>query len=309
MKQVLGIWILSAATGSIFLMPEVAHAETIYACKLKSLGTIRLVSATTNCSSLEVKVSWESGGGTGGVGPAGPEGPIGPPGPAGPAGLAGAAGPAGAPGIQGPQGPAGETGPQGLQGIQGAAGTSVGLSVFDSSSPAKRIGTYLGPATINFMNWYELTGSKVRVEGAFDRFTGNPVSPFILLMTATGFPSAQIFPTQSCAQFGETAFRAIPPPIPGIEPVAVVYDQSKTTSYPVVNNRLVAIVTADYPFNTTYATLSFADQDGVCRLVSSRPFGGTTNMLSQLKAIGQVESGQIIVSVDLLQFVPPFYVQ
>ena len=79
-----------------------ARADTFYACKLDLLGTLRIVSATTKCTTLETKISWDSGS-TGAPGPAGPAGPKGD---AGPAGATGAAGPVGPAGPSGPPGPA-----------------------------------------------------------------------------------------------------------------------------------------------------------------------------------------------------------
>src|SRR5437660_2049873 len=85
--------------------PNYASAATIYACRLNSLGTIRIVSATTSCSVYETKISWNSDG------PPGPQGPQGPQGQQGP---------------QGPQGPQGSTGPQGVPGV--TAGIDAALS-------------------------------------------------------------------------------------------------------------------------------------------------------------------------------------
>lgn len=67
-------------------VPNVAGAETIYACKANAQGTIRMVTATATCSSKETKISWNT------------EGPMGP------AGASGAAGPAGPAGDPGPPG-------------------------------------------------------------------------------------------------------------------------------------------------------------------------------------------------------------
>src|SRR5215475_12385763 len=77
-----------------------ASATTIYACKLNSLGTLRIVSASTVCTPLETKISWNSDG------PTGPQGPQGLPGSPGAPGAPGQTGPQGPPGPQGPAGPA-----------------------------------------------------------------------------------------------------------------------------------------------------------------------------------------------------------
>jgi hypothetical protein len=82
-------------------------ATTIYGCVNNTIGTVRIVSATTNCKSTEHKIHWNQ------VGPQGPKGPQGPVGPQGP---------------QGTQGPQGPTGPQGPAGPQGPPGISVGYS-------------------------------------------------------------------------------------------------------------------------------------------------------------------------------------
>jgi hypothetical protein len=83
-------------------VPNVAGAETIYACKANAQGTIRIVTATATCTSKETKISWNT---------EGPMGPAGAPGPAGPSGPAGEAGPAGPAGSEGPAGPAGGASP------------------------------------------------------------------------------------------------------------------------------------------------------------------------------------------------------
>src|SRR5215475_14106221 len=77
-----------------------ASAATIYACKLNSLGTLRIVSASTVCTALETKISWNTDG------PAGPQGPQGQPGLPGPPGQPGQPGPPGPAGPPGPPGPA-----------------------------------------------------------------------------------------------------------------------------------------------------------------------------------------------------------
>jgi hypothetical protein len=121
--------------------------STIVACQLNGIGTIRIVTDASKCSTkLETPISWNTtgpagpAGNTGAIGATGPTGPIGPTGadgmpclasnpacigPAGPAGTAGSDGTNGhdgAPGATGSTGPQGPQGPQGSQGPQGPAG-------------------------------------------------------------------------------------------------------------------------------------------------------------------------------------------
>lgn len=112
-----GLALLSVIVASLsfLVVPSHAQADTMYACQLKALGTIRIVGASTNCTPLEIKVSW--GGGGGSTGPAGPPGPVGPVGPTGPAGPPGVAGPVGPTGPQGPTGAAGGSTMSCLNGI------------------------------------------------------------------------------------------------------------------------------------------------------------------------------------------------
>jgi hypothetical protein len=101
MKRILGLASMFVVGALALVHPNYASAATIYACRLNSLGTIRIVSATTACSVYETKISWNSDG------PPGPQGPQ---------------GPQGQPGAQGPQGP------QGPQGQQGAPGVTLGIN-------------------------------------------------------------------------------------------------------------------------------------------------------------------------------------
>ncbi len=101
MKSILRSASLLVIGAVVFVHPNDASAATIYACKLNSLGTLRIVSATTACTPFETKISWNTDG------PAGPQGPTGPQGQSGPAGAPGL------PGQPGPQGPAGPPGPPG----------------------------------------------------------------------------------------------------------------------------------------------------------------------------------------------------
>jgi hypothetical protein len=118
------------------LAQSTATADTLYACKLNGIGTVRMVSATTNCSQYESKISWSSTGPRGIQGPAGAQGgqgPMGQPGlkgdtgPMGPAGKDGAAGPTGANGTMGATGATGAKGDKGDTGLQGPAGDQGGL--------------------------------------------------------------------------------------------------------------------------------------------------------------------------------------
>jgi hypothetical protein len=108
-------------TAAYLLTPTLASANTLYACQLNGIGTVRMVSATANCSKYETKISWSS---TGATGPAGPKGDAGSVGPAGPAGMDGAIGPTGPMGEMGPQGPKGD---KGDKGDPGAPGTGAGV--------------------------------------------------------------------------------------------------------------------------------------------------------------------------------------
>lgn len=117
MKKHFGAALLFAL--AYLLAPMVAGAETLYACKLNVLGTIRMVSAATNCSQYEAKISWNA---TGATGPAGPQGPAGTTGANGIQGPAGVQGAQGAQGLPGPQGPKGDAGPMGATGAAGAIG-------------------------------------------------------------------------------------------------------------------------------------------------------------------------------------------
>ncbi len=112
MKNHLNSAYLFAAFAATLVVPITASANTIYACQLNVIGSIRIVTEATNCSRWETKISWNDGAGTvGPAGPPGPTGPAGPPGSAGPIGPAGAIGPAGPQGPQGPAGPGGVAGP------------------------------------------------------------------------------------------------------------------------------------------------------------------------------------------------------
>jgi hypothetical protein len=131
-------------------VPTTASAEILYACKLNTVGTIRMISATANCTQIESKISWNS---TGTPGPAGSPGPAGPPGPAGAEGAAGPAGPMGPVGLPGPMGPSGangtagpiglkgDKGDSGVQGPKGDTGPAGGISQADFSALVARVAT------------------------------------------------------------------------------------------------------------------------------------------------------------------------
>jgi len=135
--------VLSAS--SLAFSPAVAQNNTIYSCVTKNSGAVRIVSATTTCTSKELLVTWNILGPqgpqgpiglTGSPGPQGPQGPMGltgalgpegPQGPSGPPGAQGPAGPVGATGLIGPQGPKGDKGDQGDPGLPGVAGLSAAV--------------------------------------------------------------------------------------------------------------------------------------------------------------------------------------
>jgi hypothetical protein len=132
MKTILGMASLMAVGAVALLQTNDASAATIYACKLNALGTIRIVSANTNCSSYETKISWNTDGPQGPTGPQGAQGPQGPIGP------------------QGPQGPQGPAGPQGASGVAIGIGAAISADVTlnptpDQTEPDCSIGYFVGP--------------------------------------------------------------------------------------------------------------------------------------------------------------------
>jgi hypothetical protein len=54
-----GVCVLPAR--AYLLIPNAANAETIYAGKLNTLGTIRIVVATTKCTSCKTKIRHHAG--------------------------------------------------------------------------------------------------------------------------------------------------------------------------------------------------------------------------------------------------------
>jgi hypothetical protein len=83
MKKFLGLTSLFMAVTFTLILPGIAEADTLYACKLNAIGTIRIVTATTICTQFEIKISWNTlrppgpAGATGAQGLAGPQGPSG----------------------------------------------------------------------------------------------------------------------------------------------------------------------------------------------------------------------------------------
>ncbi len=72
---------LVVVAGSLWAANATTPVTTIYACKVNSTGSIRIVSATATCTAYETKIQWNV------TGPAGPTGATGPAGAAGPSGL------------------------------------------------------------------------------------------------------------------------------------------------------------------------------------------------------------------------------
>src|SRR5215475_6212769 len=92
--------------------------NVIYACKLKSVGTVRLIEPGRSglqgrCSSRETAVTWNQKGQPGAAGAKGDTGAT---------GAQGLKGDTGATGAQGLKGDTGATGAQGLKGDTGATG-------------------------------------------------------------------------------------------------------------------------------------------------------------------------------------------
>jgi hypothetical protein len=99
--------------------PSPAAPTTIWACKIKITGLVRVTDGPGQCSSkYETALSWNV------VGPKGDTGAIGPKGSTGATGATGATGGAGAKGSTGATGPAGPMGPQGAKGLKGDTGAT-----------------------------------------------------------------------------------------------------------------------------------------------------------------------------------------
>jgi collagen triple helix repeat protein len=115
------------AAGASFATAAITSSSatnTIVACELNGIGTIRIVSDASKCNTrLETAISWNQAGGAGPAGPPGPKGDKGDTGAIGPTGPAGAKGDTGATGPTGPAGAKGDKGDQGDPGQPGTAGT------------------------------------------------------------------------------------------------------------------------------------------------------------------------------------------
>src|SRR5205809_1221187 len=94
----------------------------IYACVNNSSGTIKIVSAASQCLNNEIQLVWNGEGVAGPTGPTGPTGATGATGPTGATGATGPTGPSGANGVAGPTGATGVAGPTGSSGASGATG-------------------------------------------------------------------------------------------------------------------------------------------------------------------------------------------
>jgi hypothetical protein len=120
-----GVMIGVLGMGAIFGVSNVRAQDnnvTYYACVNNNSGTIKMVNENTNCSSSEVKVTWNQVGPKGDKGDTGATGLQGPKGDKGDKGETGAAGSNGEQGLKGDKGDTGAAGPQGLQGEQGLKG-------------------------------------------------------------------------------------------------------------------------------------------------------------------------------------------
>ena len=53
-----GTSLIATGVGCLFLATSTCYGATIYACKKKSGGAVRIVGAATACASTEVKISW-----------------------------------------------------------------------------------------------------------------------------------------------------------------------------------------------------------------------------------------------------------
>jgi hypothetical protein len=116
------LFVAAGALVLAFSVPASAQIGTggvIYACvrmdgDADSSKTLRLVAANEPCKRNEVRVQWNTTGGS--QGPTGPQGAQGPTGPKGPTGATGASGSQGDTGAAGATGATGGTGPAGPQG-------------------------------------------------------------------------------------------------------------------------------------------------------------------------------------------------
>jgi hypothetical protein len=128
----------SSAKAAVPTAAAVAHGgdtTLIHSCVKNSNGSIRIVTASTNCVAGETALDWRIQGD---------------PGPAGPAGATGSQG---AQGPEGPEGPAGPTGPQGPQGPPGevTAGSVTTDKIADNAVTAPKITNVTRIITVNLM--------------------------------------------------------------------------------------------------------------------------------------------------------------
>ena len=112
------IGIVAFLLGSTSLSVGLAATGVIDACVNNSSGTIKIVSAATQCLNNEIRLVWNAEGVAGQPGPAGPTGATGA------TGLTGASGATGATGSQGLTGPTGASGATGASGVAGATGAT-----------------------------------------------------------------------------------------------------------------------------------------------------------------------------------------
>jgi hypothetical protein len=163
---------IALGTGAVVVVSAgIAYAATsggtdvISACKLNSVGTIRLIDPSRsglagNCSNLETEISWNQ------KGPAGPAGPK---------------GDTGAPGEKGDKGDKGDTGATGAAGPAGANGVS-GYQLVSSA-----ITTLPGGGSTSFGSAVCPTGKKV-VGGGWDTDASTDV--FVVSSTPNASGSA-----------------------------------------------------------------------------------------------------------------------
>jgi Collagen triple helix repeat (20 copies) len=130
-KALLGVAALLVITGgasyAVAASGSGSATSAINGCEQNSNGSLRIVTATTDCRSNETSISWNV---QGPAGPTGAQGPAGATGASGPKGNTGDTGPTGANGDTGETGPTGakgdtgDTGPTGPQGPKGDTGAT-----------------------------------------------------------------------------------------------------------------------------------------------------------------------------------------
>lgn len=166
------VLVLSGA--GVYASTTQTSTSTIYACKKKEVGLLRVVDENTSCTKNETKISWNI---------VGPKGDIGDPGATGPAGPQGPAGKDGAQGAPGPQGTAGFQGEQGIQGPPGK--DTAGIIYGDGSAGA------LNVAMGNTMDLSTLTGfnslpDKGNLQFSEINIAGNLILPSGLVLRSAG---------------------------------------------------------------------------------------------------------------------------